>query len=231
MKRVFLLTRQTEQNQRDQTTRFAHIEAEFISLPLIAFQNTFVWHQEQLNALAEFKWLFFTSQQGVRAFFTTLLQAVPKSELSALLADKSFAVVGQKSRQMLQKYGYQADFQPQQATKKTLLAEWQHQFPTVQTRRLWLVGNHAVLPETPTDCYWPLYRNYCPPHQLRALTTLLHQTRLTDYFVSSPSIWRRFYQIYQTIPQCPLHYYCLGPTTAAAIHQDLGATIQLTIIK
>lgn len=227
MKRIFLLTREDEQNKLDQATRFKGIDAEFISLPLIEYHYEFNWDLEKISKLSAFEWLFFTSQHGIRAFFATLSTVLSASELQELLKDKRFAVIGEKSRKTLAGYGYSADFMPQNAAKKNLMLEWHQRFS--DTQKLWIIGDQVTARPTDTDTYWQMYQNICLPKQQRLLTELLKQRQVTDYFVSSPSIWHRFYESYRLF-LTPMQFYCLGKTTAAAIMGDLG-TCRLSVIK
>jgi len=119
--------------------------------PLIKIdcQHQFIGHLEM------YEWIIFTSANGVRCFFKNVEKEGKEDQLAAA----RFAVVGPKTNQALQVFGYQAEFIPSIYDAKTMAPEFleKHQ----PTGRMLLVQgqlSRPVLKEAlqmkniPVDC-------------------------------------------------------------------------------
>lgn len=77
-------------------------------------------HEEILEHIEDYEWIFFTSANGVDCFFTAL-KAHNKIER---IKHVNFAAVGPKTNIALQKFGYKADFIPSIYNAKTMAPEF-----------------------------------------------------------------------------------------------------------
>lgn len=232
--RNFLLTRMDDKNQTDREKRFSEVEAQFISLPLIEVVSSFEWTDERLTELKQTQWLLFSSQYGVRAFFETAKQSHKWSEIKTIMGVKKIACVGKYTALALQKEGFETSFVPSVANIDTLIEEWMNHSEWRCDHGIWVNGDqltHRFDMDPSRFIDWELYRNQCPIDAPIQLKELLQQVTITDYFVSSPSIWRRFYEVAKSFPAIShIHFYVLGKKTAQAILTDLPK-VQITFVK
>ncbi|TFJ93975.1 uroporphyrinogen-III synthase [Lentibacillus salicampi] len=92
-----------------------------------------------------FRWLFFTSVNGVHCFFQFLGNGAIDN---AFLADSKFAAVGRKTAQALESHGYQADFIPSTYSAEAMANEFFAIYPCIEEPVLIIRGNRSrdVLP-------------------------------------------------------------------------------------
>ena len=227
MVRNFLLTRESDKNRVDIETRFKDLSVNFISIPLIEIIYDFKWTEKRLKELESFTWIFFTSQGAINAFFSTLEKHIKnydiEKNIEEILKYKKFAVVGKYTKFTLENLGYNANFMPTKASSKTLISEWEEEY-SIDEEKLWIVGDikksEFLFKNTK---YWKMYKNQCPYGNTYKLKKYMEENIITDYFVSSPSIWNRFFNILKEFPNYPpIHYYVIGSTTYNAIRKDLG---------
>ncbi len=77
--------------------------------------------EEELWQLKEYQWIVFTSANAIRLFFETMqLNSVDRRMLSRI----KFAVIGSGTKQVLEQYGYLADFIPGRYTSRELAEEF-----------------------------------------------------------------------------------------------------------
>lgn len=236
MARNFLLTREDKKNNIDMNTRFKNLDVNFISIPLIEIIYDFKWSFEKLEELEKFTWVFFTSQGAVNAFFLTLEKYAkdnPKIEnrIYEILMMKKFAVVGEFTGKALGIFGFKPEFMPSKASSKNLIEEWKRKFQT-KDKILWVVGDNKIIEFSNEEIvYWKMYNNQCPIGNLDKLKKYMSKNIITDYFVSSPSIWSRFFYILKEFPNYPsIHYYVIGNTTYKAIKKDIGKDANVEIL-
>lgn len=83
--------------------------------------------QQSLGQLEAYEWIIFTSANGVRCFFKN----VEKEGKADRLATVRFAVVGPKTNQALQAFGYQAEFIPSMYDAKTMGPEFLEKYQPI----------------------------------------------------------------------------------------------------
>lgn len=77
--------------------------------------------EEELEYLAEYQWIIFTSTNAVRIFFETMQRMhIDRRKLNNI----KFAVIGSGTRQVLEQYGYIADFIPKRYNSGELATEF-----------------------------------------------------------------------------------------------------------
>ncbi|WP_117170463.1 uroporphyrinogen-III synthase [Paraliobacillus sediminis] len=116
--------------------------AKVIHIPLLTFQlhKSSSTHR-LLKSMEDFKWIFFTSANGVIYFFEQLVRYnINESVLKGL----QFAVVGKKTEQMLQSYGYEAAFYPTHYHGEAMAEEFVAHFGSDE-KVLLVVGNRSPL--------------------------------------------------------------------------------------
>ncbi|WP_042146190.1 uroporphyrinogen-III synthase [Paucisalibacillus sp. EB02] len=98
--------------------------ASVIEVPLlkIACEND---NFEKIPHLNEFEWIFFTSVNGVECFFEIL------TNKNINLPQVKFAVVGHKTEEILNKYGYQAEIVPSKYDGETMVKEFLENFQDI----------------------------------------------------------------------------------------------------
>ncbi|MFD1362909.1 uroporphyrinogen-III synthase [Lentibacillus salinarum] len=78
-------------------------------------------NRQLLRNRDSYKWLFFTSTNGVHCFFNLLHE---ERMDHTCLSESKFAAVGRKTAQALETYGYQADFTPTTYNAETMTNEF-----------------------------------------------------------------------------------------------------------
>lgn len=83
---------------------------QLFSYPYVEIQpNDTEFVRNTLRQLNQYRWIVFTSANGVRCFF----EALTKSDIDRrVLGNKLFAVIGKGTAKVLAEYGYMADFMP-----------------------------------------------------------------------------------------------------------------------
>lgn len=117
-----------------------------IVTPLIKISCDKSWQSSTIvDRIEQAEWLFFTSANGVRCFFKSIGTS---ARLRDLLEQKSFAVVGEKTKKALEAHRFSVDFLPTRYDAKTMAKEFSESYPG--ERNLLLIrGNlsRKVLPE------------------------------------------------------------------------------------
>ena len=110
--KTVLITRSANQ-VTEFTEQLQSLGAKTIALPLI--ENTAINQQELLNKMnSTYQWIIFTSTNAVHFFFETITPAQVKAKI---------AVVGEKTKDVLNEYGLKSDFIPSEFTAKLLANE------------------------------------------------------------------------------------------------------------
>ncbi len=116
------ITRSLEQ-LHDLFARAAAKNIEIVALPLMEIHNiAFAW--PEAVDLDDLGWVFFTSANGVEAFFKRLDDVGCK-----LPKQVKIAVVGRKTKEALNSRGYEAAFQPSEAYGRVLFDEFVDNHP------------------------------------------------------------------------------------------------------
>ncbi|GGJ84210.1 uroporphyrinogen-III synthase [Lentibacillus kapialis] len=117
-----------------------------IEVPLLKITCKYDEVLAQLNKKRKlFRWLFFTSTNGVRCFF----QILKESDISHdFLAESKFAAVGHKTARELESYGYQADFIPSTYSAESMTKDFFTEYSQIEEPVLIVRGNRSrnVLP-------------------------------------------------------------------------------------
>ncbi|WP_079479507.1 uroporphyrinogen-III synthase [Halobacillus salinus] len=188
-----------------------------IHTPLVTFQvNNTRENQRILIQLHDYDWVFFTSSNGVKFFFTILNDI--NIEVPVNLR---FAVVGEKTERTLEKYGYQADFVPSSFKGSKMGKEFFERFePSMSI--LYVRGNRSkddlidnfkeqqVFFQTITAYDTLLVKN--DKHKIEKLVENGEIDALT---FTSPSTVEAFSEMIEIDDVCSIPCFCIGPTTAS----------------
>ncbi|WP_182200428.1 uroporphyrinogen-III synthase [Paraliobacillus salinarum] len=120
-----LVTRSTDQAQ-PMIESLSALGAEPEHIPLITFQAKYSdQNRKKLQRVKCYDWIFLTSSNGVRFFFENM-QYYHIGE--AQLKDAKFAVIGEKTEQILLEYGYRAHFVPSEYQATAMANQFIDQF-------------------------------------------------------------------------------------------------------
>lgn len=212
-----LLTRLIDDNKEDRFY-FQQKGFETVEIPLIRLEKREVGPSFE-SMVKQSEWIFLTSQHAA-VFF---LQQISKSTLQM----KKFAVIGEKTAQVLLASDIKPAFQATSPTKKNLVEAWTANY-VVPTRIFYPKSNLAdnsgekKLIASGHQLFTPiLYDNYFPKENQRLLQECLLTTKLKAVYLASPSLWQRFLSVFRTteLKEMP-KLYCLGGTTRQAIIED-----------
>lgn len=90
------------------------------SVPLIEFvlPQDIGKNKNHLDHLEDYNWLIFTSQNGVKFFFTILQQVKQPKEMPKI------AVIGSKTKEALASWGYSPDFMPDEFVAEAFVSQF-----------------------------------------------------------------------------------------------------------
>ncbi|MBP2077431.1 uroporphyrinogen-III synthase [Oceanobacillus polygoni] len=164
------------------------------------------------SKMDDFRWIFFTSANGVHCFFS-LAEKYNRKQLQ----HHRLAVVGHKTDLALKKYGYQADFIPNVYHAEAMAEEFLQQFPN-EGPILLIRGNRSrdTLPEEFTKHNVPhdlleVYDTGYNYEMKDRLNELLTGDAIDFITFTSPSTVEAFVEMANTIPK--KNYVCIGTTT------------------
>ncbi|EOL41699.1 uroporphyrinogen-III synthase [Enterococcus phoeniculicola] len=210
MKPTILLTRGVSLNEADKQF-FEQLGYQTIIVPLSEIQplplNTAI-----LEQLSQSEWLFFTSQSPI----LSLLKHARK--------EIKIAVIGQKTAAIVRKAGFSVTFISPIETKEAMITFWRKQYPrptTIFYPKSQLADSY--IEESLSHLYriyaHVTYENRLPKETVSKLSHLSEQAKIQAVYLTSPSSWHRFYQIYKNITPS-LTLIAIGPTTKKAIETD-----------
>lgn len=182
---------------------------DLISLPLTEVESTpFNW-PDGLN-VNQIDWLIFTSGQAVNFFFARLNQL----EIQ-LPSNIKIAVVGQKTNNVLSKYGLQASFIPDVATGETLFSQFIDKYCHRPLNIVYPKAEKVNL--DPISFFEQCRAYYYPLNCYRTIEMDLNKSELNEFaendylFFTAPSAVRS-YNRQAGVPSCQL--IAIGTTTA-----------------
>ena len=198
MKRI-LLTRQKSVEDKKFFENKGY-ECQILPLSKLVLRELSVAEIAELN---QSTWLIFTSQTPVQMI------------LSHLKTPIKIACIGKKTADEIRKYGYTPDFIAQDSTKTKMLADWQAKYAE-QGQVFYPMSNLAesIAPFKNVICY----DNQAIPENMEKLKVLLENRQIDAVYLTSPSAWHRFYQLYKDY-NYPLEIICIGTTTQVAIEK------------
>lgn len=219
--KIFISTR--PEGQSDELARlFSEAGATFCEMPMVRIQNAVLTNAEKsyFTLLEKFQWLVFTSPNGVRHFFESLAEIVGNQKLPESLL---LAVVGNKTGQVLNNYGYQASFVNPGSTGEDFAEAFiQHIKKETKPNVLLALGNLArtVIEEQLTNYATctriNLYETVTPEIKDNNILQLIVDDKYEMLLFTSPSGIDNFQKIAGNIQPEKIRAACIGETTSNA---------------
>lgn len=200
-----------------------------VEVPLLAISCTDRLADRPIfQSLAVYKWIFFTSANGVNCFF----QLLHKHHIQpTILKNVKIAVVGHKTEDALNGYGLTADFIPTIYNAEHMALEFLHRF-TVEGSFLLVRGNRSrtVLPERFSKigvdfAAIEVYETNFNYKMANRLNEVLKKKWYDFITFTSPSVVDAFTEMAETAYEKTC--VCIGTTTEARA-RELGFTTILT---
>ncbi|SFD58476.1 uroporphyrinogen-III synthase [Lentibacillus persicus] len=208
--------------EKAQANELAHKVEQHKGVPEQIPLLTITCHHNQASAAQmqeeAYKWVFFTSANGVHCFFSMLR----KYDFSKdILSEANFAVVGRKTGRALEGYGYYASFVPETYDAETMTREFFQHYDVLEEPVLLVRGNWSrdTLPRwleglgvrySIVEVYQTGY-NYTMKDTLNAK---LAQNELDALTFTSPSSVNAFVEMAETSIAPDIPIVCIGTTTA-----------------
>lgn len=197
--------------------------AEVIEFPTIAFIPPESWAplDAAIGRIGEYRWILFTSVNGVR-FFWERLESAHKDTRS--LGDVKIAAIGPATAEALRRHGVQADLVPTQFQAEGLCAALGENLTDVRILIPAATGAREILPQELTrrgaqvDVV-PTYRTIAPHEDTERVCALLRERALDIITFTSSSTVQHFCRALGEEAASLLRgvqVACIGPLTAAA---------------
>ncbi|WP_087971819.1 uroporphyrinogen-III synthase [Oceanobacillus rekensis] len=194
-----------------------------VEVPLLRISCKDAKENEQtFSKLGTYKWIFFTSANGVNCFF----QLTKKYHVRNLKQHK-FATVGHKTEMMLKKYGYQASFIPSTYNAEIMAEEFLDGF-SEEGPALLVRGNRSrdVLPvefskQRLAFDAMEVYETTVNDDATERLNQVLYEDEIDFITFTSPSTVEAFVEMAEMRPEKKV--VCIGTTTEQRA-KELGFT-------
>jgi uroporphyrinogen-III synthase len=220
--KIFISTR--PESRPDELTRLlAASGASVLRWPLIEIRRASLSVQEQqhLKNLHQFDWVIFTSPNGVRNFFGCLKEHAKTSDLPFNL---EVAVIGEKTKKMVQTYGYTTSFvNPGNTAEEfskpfTQFLKEKNDKPKILLALGDLARNviQDSLLETAQCTRINVYHTLLPENIDPKMIQRIHDSRFDMIIFTSPSGIENFLKVYPEGKDKSIPMACIGSVTAAA---------------
>lgn len=230
--KVFISTRPEGQSV-ELARLFTNAGATVIEMPLVKIQRAVLSEVEKkyFTQLHHFQWLIFTSTNGVRSFFENLQEIQGNQNLPESL---QFAVIGNKTEQILNSFGYKAAFTNPGSTGEDFAEYFIQRIKIENTKPnvLLALGNIArnliqdQLNEFATCTRLNLYETETPDTLDKKTMQLISSDKYEMLLFTSPSGIRNFMKLAVDIQPEKIKMACIGETTAkAAIENHISPVI------
>lgn len=212
-----LLVRPEGKNQAD--AQFFAGRYESLELPLFQIiQNQLL--PATVKQIQTSDWLIFTSQNAV----ASVLEVAKK--------DVKIAAIGQKTADLIKSSDFSVEFIPSKADKIALVQEFQEKYKhqTIFYPKSELADDYIEekLGKDNRITSFIAYQNQPLATNQMRLARLLEEQKIDAVYLTSPSAWRCFHQVYQNYLY-PLELIVIGQTTKAAVEADGFKAIEKVI--
>ena len=218
--KIFISTR-PEGQSGELEQLFSNAGATVVEMPLVKIQPTQLTELEikRLKELHRFEWLIFTSTNGVRYFFEYLMEIQGNHELPESL---QLAVIGNKTEQVLNGFGYKASFTNPGSTGEDFAVAFcqilksENQKSTV----LLALGNLArtviqdQISEVALCTRINLYQTSSPESLDEKVMQLILNDNYEMLIFTSPSGVKNFLKLAVKIQPEKIRMACIGDTTS-----------------
>lgn len=197
-------------------------------VPLIRFRS---YHdpsaQTYFQQIDEYDWIIFTSKNGVKYFFEQL--SIHSPHIQPQMLENRFAVVGEKTKEFLEKYGVKSKFMPSLYTAEDFSQEF---FVEGYASNKILIAKGNLASKTIANAFRDrnfiademiVYETYFPGESEGEIVELIHKEYLDLLTFTSPSTFQHFYEIIRKnhlIEQAKnIKIACIGPVTKKKIEK------------
>ncbi len=217
----FFISTRPEGSSEELISLLNYEGATVLQLPLIEIKPTQITEKEKLyfTIPKQFQWIVFTSPNGVKFFFETLKEQTGSYELPEEI---QFAVIGSKTKNILQEYGYKASFINPGLTAEDFSEPFLQHIKTGGTwpKILLPLGNLArtVIQDHLKDVAQCIRLNVyetVAPQQLDV--NIIQRVRENKYdmiLFTSPSGIQNFLKAYPEASKENIRMACIGPVTS-----------------
>ena len=206
--------------------------ASVVSLPMIRIEQTQLTAAEEksLQNLDQFKWIIFTSKNGVVSFFKQMIETLGNTTLPT---DLKIAVIGKNTAAELDYYGYAPYFTANENTSDGLLKELQEKHHLQDQNILLALGNLAgdkletELSQANSVTRINTYQTVKPSGADPKILDAISNDNYDLIVFTSPSTFHNFCHFYGTENISKVKMASIGEVTSEAIRQG-GAEPLLT---
>jgi uroporphyrinogen-III synthase len=224
--KIFISTR-PEGQSGELEQLFSKVGATLIEMPLIKIQPARLTDEEQkcFKQLHHFKWLIFTSINGVHYFFENLNEIQGNQHLPESL---QLAVIGNKTEKVLNSFGYKASFINPGSTGEDFagafgqILKHENQKPSV----LLALGNLArtviqdQISEVALCTRINLYQTESPESLDEKVMQLILNDNYEMLIFTSPSGVKNFLKLAGKIQPEKIRMACIGDTTSKTAFEN-----------
>jgi uroporphyrinogen-III synthase len=197
-----------------------------ILVPLLHFQSLEEpWEKTLYTAIHTYKWIIFTSKNGVKFF----LQALKRQGIPITSYTGKFAAVGSKTEQYCHKYGIQVSFVPANFTGDDFAEEFISKvkpvgpvlIPKGNLARNVIASELATAGVTCKE--WIVYETVLPPESILQLKKIIEKEQVDIITFTSSSTVHHFMKaidhnsLHDHIRDIPIA--CIGPITKSTAEQ------------
>jgi len=203
---------------------FIECGAHLLSLPMIEISSSKPDEniQMQLDNLASYDWIFFTSKNGVSNFFKLLIDLKGSTELPGKI---KIAVIGYKTGLELEYYGYSPTIVCDENTSDELLNQFYKQYTPQNLNILLALGNLAEntlfnrLSSENKVKRIDVYETLKPGYADSEIMEILKNDQYDLIVFTSPSTFNHFCSFYETDRLAKLKMASIGSTTTKSIRE------------
>ena len=230
--KIFISTR-PEGQSGELVQLFTKAGATVIEMPLVKIEPKLLSENEKqyFKHLHNFNWLIFTSTNGVHCFFENLQEIQGNQILPESL---QVAVIGNKTEQVLNSFGYKSAFTNPGSTGEDFAEYFVQKIQTENTKPniLLALGNIArnviqnALNEFANCTRLNLYETKSPDHLDDKAIHLLLSDKYEMLLFTSPSGVRNFLELVGNIQPEKIRIACIGEITAkAAVENNISPLV------
>jgi uroporphyrinogen-III synthase len=200
--------------------------ATLLEFPTIEIESKALTGDEktQIQNLENFRWIIFTSANGVHHFFEHL-KAINKNTI--IPSHLKIAVIGDKTAKALTHFGYVPALINQGATSSDFIENLQAQIPSGNTGILIVAGTLAPdtlmnsLKEKASVSRINVYNTIMPALADSDILNIIRENCYDMIIFTSPSTIHNFMQLTASVSdKSKIRAACIGPVTAAALSAE-----------
>ncbi|HZH73046.1 MAG TPA: uroporphyrinogen-III synthase [Mariniphaga sp.] len=229
--KIFISTRPKDASE-DLTDILTGMGARVVELPMIEIKANNLSEEgiRYLKKTGQFQWIIFTSANGVNHFFKKFKEITGSYYLQPAI---QFAVIGSKTEQVLQEYGYKASFINPGSTAEEFAPSFKHHISKEESKPNILLpfGNLArtviqdQLKDIATCIRINVYKTEIPKQTDQEIIKQIASDHYDLIIFTSPSGVRNFVKINPDLHTRKIRTACIGAITEREAHINGFETI------